>query len=257
MKIGEAIKISKRMGLPETEALILLSYLSGNSKEYLLSHLEEECNEKFFLFVKKRLSGYPLHYIIKKKHFFKGEFYVEEGVFIPRFETEGLVELAIDIIKRRKIGTIAEIGVGSGAVSVSILCETNVRALGTDVSEKAIKVTRLNASNFGVESRIDLRKGRFLEPFRSEYKNIELIISNPPYVRQGAILPEDVTFEPPEALFGGEDGLYFYKEFFKLYDTSGKIVLMEIGDDQGEYFRKQNITVLKDYSGKDRYILVE
>ncbi|MBO8161589.1 MAG: peptide chain release factor N(5)-glutamine methyltransferase [Thermosipho sp. (in: Bacteria)] len=253
MTIFEALKIARQSGLPETEAHLLIQYIVNKRKEFIIMNPDYEIDEERFLsLLKKRLDGYPIHYIIKGKEFYKNWFYVEEGVLIPRHETEILVETAIEYIKEYKLKIVCEIGVGSGAVIISILLETNTIGFGTDISEKALEITKINAKRLGVYEKLLLRKGPYLYPFNELYEKIDLIVSNPPYVKKNARLPKELYWEPREALFAGEDGLDFYKEFLKLYDLSGKIVILEIGHDQGDFFRQLGWNVKKDLSGNDR-----
>ncbi|MDK2886075.1 MAG: release factor glutamine methyltransferase [Thermosipho sp. (in: thermotogales)] len=253
MKIKDALELARKNGLPDLEAHIIIRFISGKSKEFIISHPNFEIDdEKFLKLIEKRKNGYPIQYIVKGKEFYKNWFYVDEGVLIPRQETELLVEKAIEFIEKYNVKKIAEIGVGSGAIIISILIETKTIGFGTDISDKAIEITKINAKRFKVEDRLFIKKGPFLEPFVENYNDIELIISNPPYVREDAILPREVLWEPKEALYAGKDGLEFYRKFLNMYDLSGKIVLMEIGHDQGDFFRKLGWNVIKDYSNNDR-----
>ncbi|SHH19912.1 HemK/PrmC family methyltransferase [Thermosipho atlanticus] len=253
MKIKEALKIAKENGLPELEAHLIICSIINKNKEFIIAHPEYELYEESFIkLIEMRKEGYPLQYITKGKEFFKRWFYIEEGVFIPRYETEFLVEVAITYIKKYNIKKFCEIGVGSGAIIISILSETATFGYGTDISRKAIKVTSINAERLGVKDRLVLKKGSFLEPFKKIYNDLELIVSNPPYVKIYSNLQKELFWEPREALFAGEDGLDFYKEFLNMYNLSGKIVILEIGHDQGDFFRKMGWKVLKDYSGNDR-----
>ncbi|MBB6061689.1 release factor glutamine methyltransferase [Thermosipho japonicus] len=256
MTVYEALKIFKDRGLPELEAYLVIKKITGKTKEYLVIHPEYQfCEKNFFDLLNKRLIGFPLAYLLNEKSFYKHNFYVEEGVLIPRPETELLVENALKIINKEKIKKVAEIGVGSGAVIISILLERNCIGFGTDISKKALEIAKKNAKKFNVLDRLDLRLGKFLEPFKNEYDEIELIVSNPPYVKNNSDLQKEVMFEPKEALLGGEDGLDFYREFLSSYDLQGKIVIMEIGHDQGDFFRKKGWDVIKDYSGNDRIVI--
>ncbi len=257
MNVLEAGKLFKENGLPEKEALILLAYLTGKTKEYFIAHPEYEVPEKLKELLELRKKGYPLQYITKEVEFYGRKFYVEEGVLIPRWETEGLVELAIDIMRKRNLKYAADIGVGSGVIAVTIALETQAFVYGTDINDKAIEVTQKNVEKYNLNDRIVIKKGRYLEPFSDILDKIEIIVSNPPYVRNNAMLQKEVTFEPSTALFAGEDGLDFYREFFKNYTLKGKIVLLEIGEDQGKYLKSlTDGKVLKDLSGRDRYLLV-
>jgi release factor glutamine methyltransferase len=256
MTIKDAIEISRKNGLPDLEAHIIIQFLTGKTKEFIIAHPDFEIDaEKFIEIVEKRKVGYPIQYIVKGKEFYKSWFYVEEGVLIPRQETELLVEISIKYIKKYNLEKIAEIGVGSGAIIISILLEVQAIGYGTDILDKALEITKINAKRLNVEDRLYLKKGPFLEPFKGIYKDIELIVSNPPYVKNSAILPPEVKWEPKEALYGGEDGLEFYRKFLNNYDLSGKIVVLEIGHDQGDFFRKLGWEVIKDYSGNDRIVV--
>jgi len=258
LRLSELVSRYKVLGLREHEIILIASHLTGKSKEYLIAHPETECPDKILELLNRRLRGYPLQYILGKVEFYGRTFQVAEGVLIPRWETEGLVEIAIDIIKRKQIKLVADIGVGTGVIAITLALETGVTVLGTDVEDKPLKVTLENAKLHGVENRINLRLGEFLEPFKEWFEKIQMIVSNPPYVKRGTLLQSELYYEPEKALFGGEDGLDFYRGFFKRYDITGKVVLMEIGEDQGEELKKMTGgTVLKDIAGKDRYLLVE
>jgi release factor glutamine methyltransferase len=246
---------------PVLEVLLIVSRVLGIRKEdlFLKDLVVSPTEEKRILkLVEKRASGYPLHYILGEKEFMGLSLLVEEGVFVPRPETEELVELALELIRKYGIKAVADIGTGSGAIGVSVAKFSDVVVFATDVSSKAVEVARKNAERHGVSDRFFVRKGEFLEPFKEKFASIEMILSNPPYVKSSAHLPKDVLFEPAEALFGGEDGLDFYREFFGRYNTSGKIVLMEIGEDQVEELKKivSDAVFLKDSAGKYRFLFL-
>ncbi|MGQ9855637.1 MAG: peptide chain release factor N(5)-glutamine methyltransferase [Fervidobacterium sp.] len=256
MTVSEVIAIYKRKGLPEREALILIAKYFEKTKEYILAHNDMECPDEVLKILDKRLSGYPLQYIVGEVEFYGRTFYISEGVLIPRWETEGLVELAIKYIKEYNLKNLIDIGLGSGIIAVTLAIETGVRVYGTDISEKALEVAKKNADRYGIEH--DFRLGPFAEPFVKIWDNIDMVISNPPYVRSDAELQKELFYEPSEALFAGPDGLDFYKEFFKRYNIDGKIILMEIGHDQGDVLRElTNGLIFKDLAGKDRYLVID
>lgn len=256
LTISQVLKLYKQRGLPEREALILIGYAMNKPKEFVIAHDDLICPEGAINLLEKRLNGYPLQYIIGEVEFYGRRFFVEEGVLIPRWETEGLVDIAIEYIKNYDLKYALDIGVGSGVILVTLALETGIKVFGTDVSEKAIDVTLKNAKRYNVECEVKL--GEFAEPFIERFDSIQLIISNPPYVREGAKLQKELDFEPKQALFGGEDGLNFYRIFFNRYNIDGKIVVMEIGEDQGEVLRQLTGGIIrKDLAGKDRYLIVD
>ncbi|MCD6550813.1 peptide chain release factor N(5)-glutamine methyltransferase [Thermotoga sp.] len=246
---------------PVLETVLLATKVLGVRKEDIISKdivVSPEVENSIVKLVERRASGYPLHYILGEKEFMGLPFFVEEGVFIPRPETEELVEIALDLINRYGVMMVADVGTGSGAIGVSVAKFSEVIVFATDVSEKAVEVSLKNAKRHGVLDRFVVKHGRFLEPFKEDYGKIEMILSNPPYVKKNDRLPRDVLFEPPEALFAGEDGLDFYRAFFEKYSTEGKIVLMEIGEYQVEGLKKivPQASFLKDTSGKYRFLYI-
>ncbi|WP_448377337.1 peptide chain release factor N(5)-glutamine methyltransferase [Fervidobacterium sp.] len=261
MTFSEIIKIYTEKGLPEREALLLIGKVIKQKKEYIIAHRYDECPKEYLEYIfelfEKRFNGYPLQYILGEVEFYGRMFYIEEGVLIPRWETEGLIDICKEYVRRYDLKNIIDIGVGSGVIAITIALEcNNVRVYGTDISEKAIALSQRNANRYGANC--TFKCGEFAEPFLDLFDTIQLIVSNPPYVRTDAKLQKELNYEPREALFSGEDGLNFYRELFKRYNLEGKIVVMEIGDDQGEYLK--NLTgghILKDLSGKDRYLVVD
>jgi len=257
------IILEKVSDVPMLEALVLASFVFNKPKEKILIHglpKNEELNRKFFELVHKRSKGYPLQYIVKKAEFMGYSFYVEEGVFIPRNVTEELVEIAINLVKKFKMSLIADIGTGSGAIAISIAKMTGVRVLATDISEKAVKVAKLNASRLNVEDLVTIKKGEFLEPFSDSFEKIDLIVSNPPYVRENDVVSKEVLYEPKEAIFSGKTGVEFYEEFFRKYDLSGKLVLMEIDESNWESIQKitkgkGKVLFLNDLSKNKKFFL--
>jgi len=264
MNLEKAKNILKRVSdVPMLEALILASFVFNEPKEKILIHglpKDEQSIRKFSELVHKRSKGYPLQYILKRVEFMGYEFYIEEGVFIPRNVTEELVEMATNLIRELKLNLVADIGTGSGAIAVSIAKMTGVRILATDISEKAVKVAKFNASRLGVQDLVVVKKGEFLEPFLNRLDEIDLIVSNPPYVRKNDEVSKEVLYEPEEAIFSGRTGLEFYEEFFRRYDLSSKLVLMEMDELEKEGIKKivedeGKVIFLKDLSGNARFFL--
>ncbi len=245
------------------DAIVIVSYVLNKDKAWVLAHLDYDLTqrdaERISQLLKKRKEGYPLAYITKKKEFMALEFYVEEGVFIPRPETETLVEIALDFIKSNGIKTVAEIGCGSGAISVSIAKFTAVKVFCSDISEKAIEITKINANKHGVDGLVVAKKGCFLEPFKDILDEIQLVVSNPPYVDKDFPLPKEVLSEPASALFYGESSVDFYLEFSKKYSGMNLPVIMEFsGYEKDKQVIKEifkNVKFLKDLDGVERFFI--
>ena len=244
--LKEAASELDSAGVPDArrEAGSLLSFILGKDRTFLISHAEDETDEKSFVrlreFVERRAAGEPFQYITGVQDFYGREFRVTPDVLIPRPETELLVEAAL-----QKVGDtaplICDVGTGSGCIAVTLLCElVNARAVAIDKSPAALAIAKINAQKHSVAERtlfvasdcfnlLDLRDYEF-----------DLIVSNPPYVAEAAFegLQREVRdHEPLIALSPGGDGLTVIR---RLIDESPAFIkpnghlLMEIGFDQGE-----------------------
>jgi len=263
---------------PTLDSVLLLSYLLNVDKIYIYTHGREEVSseivDKFFSFVEKRREGYPMNYILKEKEFMGLKFYIEEGVLIPRPDTEILVEYILNMIEE-KFGSsplnIVDIGAGSGCISLSLAWYIkNAFVYSIDIDDKALKVTGENIKRLGLSSKVKLLKSDLFEGIKSlqlEGK-IDIIVSNPPYIPPKVIetlQPEVKDYEPRGALDGGEDGLCYYRRIIpdsKVYLKNNGIVAFEIGFDQGEDVRNiflregfSKVDILKDLQGLDRVIV--
>ncbi len=200
--------------------------------------------------------------ILQKELLFYGEqFIVNEGVLIPRPETEILVENAFDILKEQKDKKlILEIGTGSGIISVMLaVLLKNIKIIAVDINEKALELAKQNAIKFGVLERIDFRYSNLFENVIED--NIFMVVSNPPYIKDSYVLPKNVGFEPKNALFGGVIGDELLKDIIKSnwrekYTLS--IVWNGVWPEKfglEEYFKEFNVefySFYKDYEDFDR-----
>jgi release factor glutamine methyltransferase len=201
---------------PRYDAELLLSNLLGISRidiytgfERLLSDVE--AGEYRDLLV-KRAAGLPLQYLTGEVGFRGLTLEVRPGVFIPRPETELLVEKALEVLPEGEAGTVVlDLCCGCGNIAVSVAAERQGSLVtAVDCEQAAVELTTLNASHCGVSSRIEAHRGDLFEPLQQTGAAFDAIISNPPYVPSGCrdSLPVEVReFEPPRALFAGEDGL--------------------------------------------------
>lgn len=201
------------------------------------------------------------------------ELLTEGLTFYPRPETELLVEKAAELINNSKNNdgecTILDIGTGSGNIAISLTKYiSSSRIIGLDISEAAITVARKNADRAGVADKVRFIKSNLFEKMVSDFDGyFNMIVSNPPYIslKDFYELPENVKEDPYIALYGGRDGLDFYRE---IIDKSPRVlrkngfIIMEIGYDQGESVKKifekngefNFIELFKDYSGLDRMV---
>ena len=252
------------------DAELILCKTLGLSREKILLNLNEKINdellEKFNYFLKLRKQNRPIAYILGFKDFWKYKFQVDKNVLIPRPETEIIIEQALKNLSKLSKKNILDIGTGSGCIIISIIKEReNCKATAIDKSLKALKVAKLNAEMHHVQKKI-----KFLNIDVDKYlaNKYDLIVSNPPYIKDIEILSldKDVKLnEPKLALSGGKSGLNkvfkVIKKSQKLLKTNGKLIL-EIGDKQSKevkkYLIKNNfnqIQVFKDLSRKDRCIV--
>ena len=259
----------------DAEALFIDSFEMCREDIYLSKDFKPHMQRLnlFKRYVKLRASRYPLQYILKKTEFMGLPFLLEEGVFIPRPETEVLVERLIKEIesRRRKRVNVLDIGTGCGNIAISLTKNTTgCKIIASDISGKALKVAAKNARLHGAKKSIRFLKSRLFDKISSIFYNyFDIIISNPPYVRKrdiGKLQPE-ISHENVSALDGGEDGLYFYKRILSKgmrYLRKDGIFIFEIGYDQAEDLarlvksdkRLSRSISFKDYSGHNRVALV-
>jgi len=217
------------------DAELLLSHALGIRRIDLIIERHRRLTrgeaDEFALLLDRRARKEPVAYITGVKEFFGREFKVNPAVLIPRPETEILVEQAVTLAPQG--GRVLEVGVGSGAVIISVLCERqDLRGFGNDLSRAALRTAGDNALMHGVSGRLGLFRGDTLESSAARWP---LIIANPPYVAMDdmGILEDDVRlYEPPSALFGGKDGLDIVKGIINALDHAlapGGALIMEVG----------------------------
>ncbi len=207
---------------PRLDAEVLLAAALGIDRVRLYTHFDQPLRAeeltRFKEMVQRRLKREPVAYIIGQREFWSLPFKVNPDVLIPRPETETLVAEAVGLLAAMKseIGNpqILEIGTGSGAISVALAKEfPSADVLSTDVSRRALAVAAENAVRNGVQKHIRFLQGDLFSPFKKGEK-FHLILTNPPYISRGQfseLIPEVRDFEPRLALYGGEDGLDFYR----------------------------------------------
>ena len=262
--------LSSKLKNSKIEAEILLCHVLRKDLKYLILNpdyiLDNEKSALYKNLINRRKLNEPVAYILKRKEFWKNNFYVDKNVLIPRPDTEILIQETLKLVKKYQNKKILDIGTGSGCLIISILKELhNVKGVAIDVSKKALKVAEINAKLHHLENRIKFYKSSVDNFYKGKY---DLIVSNPPYINNLSIkyLAKDiVNYEPMVALRGGLDGsLLLYKVIKKsssLLKVGGKL-LLEIGFDQKfkamKQLRASNFYVnkiVKDYNNIDRCIV--
>lgn len=255
------------------DAQLLLCKVLNVEKLFIMMNrnleVEVEKEEEFLDLIDLRKSKMPIKYILGSSEFMGLEFKVKEGVLIPRPDTETLVEEAIRIIKKENFDKICDLCCGSGAIGISIAHYTkNTKISLYDISEIALEVTAENIKALGVQYKAQVYKSDLFSKALEENHTFQIVVSNPPYIRTEVIptLMEDVkNFEPYIALWGGDDGLDFYRTITfqsKKVLEKGGYLAFEIGHDQNmqveEILRNEgfiNVYSLKDLAGNYRVVI--
>ncbi|GAB6065870.1 peptide chain release factor N(5)-glutamine methyltransferase [Aquifex pyrophilus] len=268
MKVRELLK---KVSENKRDARIILSHLLGVKPPELIlledREVPEEVVEKFNELMEWRREGYPVAYLIGEWECMGRTFKVEEGVLIPRPETEILIEKTLERIPKDRNMVGFELGVGTGCISINLLLERPLlRMEGSDINPKAVKLAMENAKMHRVEKRFKVFLGNGFEPVRG--KVYDFIVSNPPYIPEKFwdFLPEEVKREGYSSVIAGKKGYEFYEEIANESPKHLKekgFVALEIGHDQGDIVRKLfeekgfKVRIFKDYSGYDRVVIAE
>lgn len=216
--------------------------------------------------IKRLEEGEPVQYIVGNVDFYGYILDVNKNVLIPRRETEELVEEVIKRSKNFDSPVIIDVGTGSGAIAIALSKELNCHVYASDISNDALWVAKENAEK--TNSNITLYQGNMLEPYIKNDIKVDIIVSNPPYIKENEEI-EDVVRnnEPSIALYAKNNGLEYYESIFKNASKILKdkyLIALEIGQTQGENVKKIALTYLnnvkveikKDLSLKNRMVFV-
>ena len=270
--LHEGIRILKesKISNPQLDSEILLSNSIKRDKKHIILNpkeiLSSKHSETFKNLIERRKTGEPVAYLINKKEFWKDEFFVNKSVLIPRPDTELIIEQVLKIYSKDSKLQVLDIGTGSGCILLSILKERpNFYGTGIDISKKSINVSKLNAKQLNLTSRV-----KFFHSSVDNFKigKYDIIVSNPPYIKLFNLkyLEKDViNFEPKLALSGGFDGFSKIRKVINkaktLIKKNGKFIL-EIGFNQKNKVKKilkeEGFYVnkaIKDYGNNDRCII--
>lgn len=266
----------KRFRQPRLEAELLLAHTLKLRRIDLYLQFDRPLTgdelSQYKKLLQRRLTHEPLQYIIGETEFMSQPFYVGPGVLIPRPETEILVEKALqwcnEVMADKNEISILDVGTGCGNISITLALNNNrCRVMAIDVSAEALEYAKKNADRHGVAGRVQF----FQHDIRAEAPKqwqgyFDLIVSNPPYIssHEFSLLDEEIKkYEPKEALWGGEDGMDFYRIFanrlLPLLNARGRIFL-EIGADMGKKVidifknRCRSIQLFPDLAGRDRVL---
>ena len=271
---NKGIKNSER----ETEILLSYSLEMSRSEIYLnfdrvLKDIEKKQLEKK---IHKRIDKIPLQYITKHQEFMGMDFLVKKGVLIPRPETEILVEEVIEKLKNYKYCNdlrVVDLGTGTGVIAISIAkFIDNITIYATDISKKSLQTALKNTRKHDCEDKISFLQGDLFESFigRIEKGSLDGIVSNPPYIDSydfKLLPPEIKDNEPKLALYGGIDGLNYYRKIIRIspkFLKKNGFVALEVGAGQAKKVKeiileennfKQNVEIVRDYSGIERVVI--
>jgi release factor glutamine methyltransferase len=263
MQIRDALKVATKSlinsSTPNLDSRLILSHVTGFSWEELILNYDKELNRnEEFLFcelVKRREKSEPIAYILGKQEFYGLDFFVDKSVLIPRPETELIIDLLKDEIASRankeKIN-ILELGVGSGAIAVSLAKEIpEVEITATDISIEALKIAKKNILNHRVQNQITLIQSDWYSSLNQK-KKYNYIVSNPPYIcrsEYNEMSEEARIFEPDIALYADNGGLYCYQRIIqdvhKFLKPEGKLIC-EMGYSQ----KKTILSLVEDFGLK-------
>lgn len=277
MTVGEAYRKTKDIlteagfEAPAFEALCLTEKVFGFNRLALITKGEETVasEEKLALLAElteKRLGHEPLQYIIGKWSFMGIDLLVGEGVLVPRDDTEVVTSLCIDYLSCKESPNVIDLCAGSGAISLALEKYANCKVTAVELSDKAFSYLTQNIKLNN--SAVNALNGDIFECHKDIADNsLDLIVSNPPYIKTADIasLQKEVQHEPAMALDGGESGLDFYRRIVPLWKSklkTGGALAFELGEGQYDEVSRiladngfGGITESIDFSGIQRAII--
>jgi release factor glutamine methyltransferase len=245
--------------------LLMAEALHIDRDKLILSPPDRKVPDRFWMMLERRKAGEPIAYITGRRAFWNIELHVGPGVLVPRPDSEVLIASAIEHFE----GTdgprrILDLGTGPGTLLLAALdVWPEATGLGVDVSRQALSYAAANARRLGFETRAKLMQGNWAEGLMDKF---DLVLCNPPYVREDAELGAGVReFEPDEALFAGKEGLDAYRALAPQVPrllNDGGLAAVEIGEDQAgsvtKLLARDGLTaaVANDFAGRPRAVLL-
>jgi len=263
LTLGERA-LKKTAERPRREAEILLSCVLNKDRLYLITHLDEMTYAPDFdQLLMRRGTNEPIEYITSSVSFFSQEFFIAQGALIPRPETEILIEKLLEKVDANTQEQIVEVGVGSGVISI-VLAQHLLEAkfIASDISVDAIKIAKINIMRKEMVKRINVVHTDLLEGIDEK---IDILVSNPPYIENGIVLGENLSYEPQNALYGGTIGDEILRRLIdEAFSRDVRLLVCEMGYDQKAkieaYLEGKDFVSLefyKDYSDHDRGFILE
>ena len=264
----------EKSGAGEQSALLYMNELCAKRDINLYMVMEEPVDENlqtdYLEGIHRMEKGEPLDYVLGYTPFYGYDIGVDSRVLIPRPETEELVALVLrlydELFSPEKV-TVFDVGTGSGAIALALaLEEPNFTVYGSDISEDA--VARASENKESLEAPVTFFSGDMLAPFIERGLRCQILVCNPPYIPDAETIESCVRdYEPNVALFGGPDGLKYYRQ---LFEGAGKVLVpggfiaMEMGWNQAEamtelarnHFPDAAFEVHQDINGKDRMFVI-
>lgn len=273
MKLEQLLKNEQKkalsLGKEESAVVLYMMHVTNYSSSELYIHIHDKASQEVINKFETEFSKYlydnvPIQYIIGSQSFYGYDYYVDERVLIPRYETEELVEnvlLLYDEYFANHVVDVCDIGTGSGAIALTLaLEEKNMKVMASDISSDALEVAKINNEKYNAN--VTFLQGDMVEPLFGN--RFDIIVSNPPYIPIEENVDKLVKDnEPNIALFGGNDGLKFYRIILRDLAKIAKekfILAFEHGYDKNneieaiikEYYPQALVMHKKDMQGKDR-----
>ncbi len=257
------------------DAQVILAHVLVQERSWLFAHynytLSDDEAERYTELIARRVTSEPVAYIVGHKEFYGLDLEVDSRVLIPRWETELLVDTALDYLDTQSQRTlhVADIGTGSGAIALAIAASSPQAVVyAVDISADALAVASRNAHRLDERGQVRLLAGDLLAPLP---RRMDMIVANLPYINSADYggLDRDVRdYEPRLALEAGVDGLDAIRRLLKQIPDAvlpGAVVILEIGSDQGHAVcdlaaallpQARDIELRQDYAGRDRIVII-